>query len=111
MAEEDKRPEPIKKEETKEIALVWQSAENISTVYVNQVLISHTGPEFYLIFGEVVTPAINGNASGDLPNSMEVKPLVKIAVTPSMMILMAKVIGENVSRFENRINELVEKNK
>jgi hypothetical protein len=96
MAEEKKRGEAEAK--TKEISLVWESAEELPTSYANQIIISHSGPEFYLIFGEVITPAQQGQLGGT-PDELKVKPTVKIAISHSMMIEIAGVIAENVKKF------------
>jgi len=96
-------------EELKKIGLIWQSSESLPTIYSNQVLISHTGPEFYLIFGEVSTPAILGDIAGTVPEKLSVKPLIKIAITPTMMIQMAQVISDNVNRFIEMANASLEK--
>ena len=99
----------IEGEEIKRINLIWQSAENLPTVYANQVLVSHSGPEFYLVFGEVTTPAILGDISNNLPDNLSVKPVIKIAITPEMIFQMADIIKTNVDRFLRRANDYMEK--
>ena len=82
-----------------EVPIKWDSAENLTTIYANQVLISHSGPEFYLVFGEVITPATQGNLNDSPPEEMSVKPVVKLAIPHSMMISIANIISENVNNF------------
>jgi hypothetical protein len=92
-----------------EIALVWRPSEDLPTMYANQMLISHSGPEFYLIFGEVITSAVSGDPFRETPvTELPVKPLVKIAITPTMMIEMANIISGNVEKFKETIKAAME---
>jgi hypothetical protein len=91
--------------ESQEIKLVWDSAEELQTNYVNQVIISHSGPEFYLVFGEVVTPAVTGKISPTPPENLRVKPIIKLAIPNRLMPQIAAVIADNVNKFL-KINEV-----
>ena len=98
-----KSPGPI------EIPVIWGSAHDAPTVYANQLLISHAGAEYYLVFGELVPPLVLDNSN--LPAKIEIKPLVKIAVTHEMMLRFAEAIQTNIKRrqatFEKGDQEIV----
>lgn len=88
------------KEATVSIPIQRGAADHLPTVYANQLLISHAGPEFYLIFGELVPPTVV--AEGRLPDKIDIKPVVKIAVSPESMLRVADAIATNVQRFRER---------
>jgi len=106
MTEEEKNVE--QEAEAIKINLVWDSAEDLPTHYVNQVIASHSGPEFYLIFGEVITPAVQGQIGGKIPTDLKVKPIVKLAIPHQMMVDIAKVIAENAKNFAEKFSKSTE---
>ncbi|NOR04746.1 MAG: hypothetical protein GQ575_00360 [Deltaproteobacteria bacterium] len=79
----------------------WGDVTKAPTVYANQLLISHMGSEFYLIFGEI--SAIFHGGKEQLPESLEIQPRVKIAITRKNMIAFAKVIQQNTQDFLDRV--------
>ena len=85
---------------TASIPVEWSTADHLPTVYANHLLISHAGPEFYLIFGELVPPAVL--KEDQLPDKVDIKPVAKIAVSPDAMLRFAEAIATNVQRFKER---------
>lgn len=81
------------------IELRWDLSGNIPTIYANQLLITHAGGEFYLLFGEMTPPMISNPDKESLPEFVTVKPVAKMAITPANMVNIAAVIGQNVERF------------
>jgi hypothetical protein len=94
--DKDKQPEQVG---LSQVSLKWQPAEDLQTIYANQIMVSHSGPEFYLVFGEVITPAVSGHPFGPIPTELPVKAVVKIAITPPAMLEMANLINSNIDRF------------
>jgi hypothetical protein len=92
-----------KNQETKKIRVVWGSADDIPTTYVNNLFISHAGSEFYLIFGELSPPIILGKGKEEIPESIVIKPVIKLAISPEAMIQMADVINGNLEKFEEHM--------
>jgi hypothetical protein len=83
------------------IRLEWGSAEDIPTVYANHLHISHPGGnEFYLVFGEL-GPQV-GLDRDNPPESLTIKPVAKIAVSPPGMIRFSEVIQDNIEKFQER---------
>ena len=81
----------------------WGSADDIPTLYANQLFVSHAGPEFFLIFGNITAPLLVGEVEKDsLPEFLQVKPVARIAVTREQMLEFAKAIHQNVERFLGR---------
>lgn len=95
----------VEEVEKKSIRLVWGTTDNLATVYANQLVITHAGPEFYLVFGEVFPPLFRerGLTSETLPEAVEIKPLVRIALTPEAMLVIADAINNNIEKFMQKI--------
>jgi hypothetical protein len=93
-------PQPKVGETAVSIPIQWGTADHLPTIYANQLFISHAGPEFYLIFGELVPPIVLGE--GKFPDIVEIKPVAKIAVSPESMLRIAEAIANNVQRFKER---------
>lgn len=87
------------------IPVRWNSGLDLPTIYVNQLYITHGGKEFYLVFGETAIPVLLGVPGEALPDRLEIKPLVKIAVAHEAMIEFANIISQNVSKFISRMSE------
>ena len=103
MADEEQKTSDAEVSEDR-IPIIWESAEDLPTLYVNQIIVSHSGPEFYMIFGEVITPAIQGQIGGDFPDTLKVKPIIKVAIPQPMMLEITDIIVENVKKFMEKHN-------
>jgi hypothetical protein len=77
------------------IPLEWSSAADTPIVYANQVMISHAGPEFFLVFGVVLPP----DAPDQIPDSLTIQPQVRVVVAREAMPAIAQALSENVQRF------------
>jgi hypothetical protein len=86
------------------IPIHWNFDKDIPTIYANQLLITHMGGEFYLIFGEVDFPVTYGIESDEVPDVLKVNPVAKVVVTPSNMKLMSKFIQINLDNYKKKIN-------
>jgi hypothetical protein len=93
--------EPIDKDiDAFQVLLRWGALDQAPTIYANQLLITHTGGEFYLIFGEVSPLGLIDK--DNLPTQLEIKPIIKIVITPENMPAFAKVIQQNVENYKKR---------
>ena len=81
------------------ITLEWPRRVDLPTRYVNAVLISHSGPEFRLVFGEAEVPFVLEEGIAGEIKSIPVKPIVKLAIAPEAMISIARVINENLDKY------------
>ena len=88
---------------TVEVKVRWKDFRDLKTTYANQLLVTHAGKEFYLVFGELVPPA----PGGDMPECVEIEPLVRIAVSPGAMLDIAKAIQDNMRRFVSKLEQSV----
>ncbi len=79
--------------ESTQAKIKWSSpVKDVPTYHSNIAFIAHAGTESFLVFGEAVAPA-----PGDEPLSdLEVKPLLKIALTPDAMSQVANLMQGNV---------------
>ena len=87
--------EPKPDEEGVKLKLTWGSSDDLPTICANEFVISHFGPQFYLVFGELGPPF---GADGKTPSEVTIRPVVKIAVAPDAMERMAEAIAKNVER-------------
>ena len=94
------KPEPIIEEGQIKIPLEWATAQDVQTVYANQLLVTHAGSEFYFMFGEVVPPAIVGESQ--IPDHLEVKIVARIAIPKEMMPQFVNAIKSNFERLIER---------
>ena len=83
------------------IFLQWGDASQIPTIYANHLYITHSGGEFYLVFGELA-PIINIDKDNP-PDYLEIKPVVKVAILPKNMLEFAKVIQTNIDNFQKAL--------
>lgn len=96
------KPEEI--EGTKFVKLDWGSTEELPTIYANHLYITHSGGEFYIVFGEL-TPPLELNPE-KLPAQLTIKPVAKIAVTSERMIRFAEAIGDNTEKYKEKIEKV-----
>ncbi len=83
------------------ISLKWGEANQIPTIYANHLYITHSGGEFYLVFGELA--AIINIDKENPPESLEIKPVAKIAITPDNMLRFAEVIQTNLNNYQKML--------
>jgi len=92
------------------IAVRWGSLEGIPTVYANNIYVTHAGDEFYVVFGELEPPVVLGMDKSELPELIEIRPLVKLAIAPDVMTRFVDVLSDNIRKFkEKRQREREEK--
>lgn len=96
---ESKAEKKLSAIENKIVKLVWDKEAELSTVYANNLIISHSGSEFYLVFGEMepwleLDPSIT-------PIELQIKPIAKIAISHENMLKFAEVILGNVKKYKD----------
>ena len=77
------------------VPLVWDTTDNLETIYINHAAIVHNGPEYFLIFGELAMPIIKSDK--DIPDAIHIKPKVRLAISPAQF----KVIADLISKIAN----------
>ena len=82
------------------IPVRWGKTDSLQTLYANQMFVTHGGTEFYLVFGESMPPVILDRA--ELPEAIEIKPLVRIAVSTERMEAFIEVLNKNFQRFRDK---------
>jgi len=82
------------------ISLKWPEDIDLPTVYANQLAISYTGQDFYLVFGEAVPPtAVSHSDSAGGGKSIIIKPVVRVAVSHQSMLRIVDAITKNFAEF------------
>ncbi|MHA1280329.1 MAG: DUF3467 domain-containing protein [Candidatus Helarchaeota archaeon] len=79
------------------VPLVWDNNEEIETIYINHLKVTHSGPEFYIYFGELPYPVII--KENEIPKELTIKTKVRLAVSPDQMGNIVKAINENYENF------------
>jgi hypothetical protein len=85
-------------EPTKTVRVVWESPAGLNTIYANNLVVSHAGNEFYLVFGELPTPLELGYDR--MPDEVKVIPRVRIAVSKETMGGIVEVLRDNYERYK-----------
>lgn len=80
------------------IPLEWSSSADTPIVYANQVMVSHAGPEFFLVFGVVLPP----DSPDQIPDSLTIEPQVRVVVAREAMPAIVQALADNWQRF--RVN-------
>jgi hypothetical protein len=82
----------------------WASSDEMPTIYANQLILSNTGGEFYLLFGEAVPPLIVD--ATQLPDKVIVRPVIRLAIPVRTMLRIRDAIERNVGRFVEDLNQI-----
>lgn len=91
-----------REESTVPVTLQWGDILSLPTLYANQVYISHAGPEFYIVFGEVQVPVLTNAQPGQL-HELTVRPVARLAVTPEAMMQIADAVARNVAAYQEHL--------
>ena len=91
-------------EKAKQIRIVWGSDEDLPALYANHIYVSHAGEtEFHMVFGHLSPPLMMGGDVGELPESVKIKPVAKLVITPDVMRAFVKLLGENFEKYEEKM--------
>jgi hypothetical protein len=77
------------------IPVEWADGEGLDVLYANQLVISHGGPEFFMVFGVLEPPPVGT----DVPDKMIIRPVAKIAVSREAMPGFVHAMHENLQRW------------
>jgi len=77
------------------VPLEWAEDDEVPIVYANQVLVSHGGPEFFIVFG-VVMPPTN---PAELPDALKIQPQVRVVVSRDAMPSIVNALNVNLGRY------------
>lgn len=83
------------------VPLEWSDDEEVPIVYANQVLVSHGGPEFFLVFGVVLPPA----NPGELPDALRIRPQVRVVISRDAMASVVKALNDNLVRYQEALRQ------
>ena len=97
MISENNSQEEQSEPTTMVLQVNWGDSDDLATIYANNLLITHTENEFYLLFGELTPPMLPHQELKD-DSTITIHPVAKIAVPLSRMNRFAEAITENVER-------------
>ncbi|MEW6718669.1 MAG: DUF3467 domain-containing protein [Chloroflexota bacterium] len=87
----------------KRIKIIWGSDENLPALYANHLYVSHAGEtEFHLVFGHLSPPLTMGIDESELPDSVKIKPVAKVVISPDAMRAFVRLLSDNLGVFEGR---------
>lgn len=79
------------------IPVEWKSADDLPTIYANQLLITHAGRQVYLVFGEAPVLLITG-PEDPIPDTVYTRPVARIALTKESFVSFARAMQTNLER-------------
>lgn len=102
---ESEQKEP--QEGIKSVRLEWGPTDDLVTIYVNQVQISHASQmEFYVIFGEVPVPAINNPDNPvEFPDQLTIIPKVRLVMSPQAMKNISSAFSGNYEQYVKHLEK------
>ncbi len=86
--------------EEKGIPVLWNKDDSLDTYYVNNMFVSHSTGEFYVVFGEL-SPIVR-NENMELPESVYVKPLVRLVISPDNLKEFLDILNTNFQKYEDK---------
>ncbi len=91
------------------VSLVWPAEIELPTLYANQLYISYTGQEFYLVFGEAIPPTmVNASDVRGGKKKVFIEPVVRIAVSYESMAKMMDAMTKNYNSFMDKVKAAIE---
>lgn len=72
----------------------WADDDDVPVLYANQLLISHSGPEFFLVFGLLVPPL----SQEHLPDVLAIRPQVRVIISRDVMPTIVQALNEHLRR-------------
>ncbi len=93
------KPDPSQEDDDGSVTIKLRrsTTDDLDTIYANHFLITFTGTEFYLIFGEVIPPAlVDEDDLSAVPEFVDIKPLARLAITPATMLKITDAINRTV---------------
>ncbi|MEW5827962.1 MAG: DUF3467 domain-containing protein [Chloroflexota bacterium] len=87
----------------KQIRIVWGSDEELPALYANHIYVSHAGEtEFHLVFGHLSPPLMMASDENELPDTVKIKPVSKIVITPDVMRAFVRLLADNLEKYEEK---------
>jgi hypothetical protein len=84
------------------VPIEWDDEPDVPIVYANQVLVSHGGPEFFVVFGVVLPPA----HPEQVPDSYHIQPQVRVVIAREAMPAIVQALTDNLARYRAAVAAL-----
>jgi len=93
-------------EKIREVKIVWGDADDLPALFANHLAVSHMGvTEFNLVFGYLSPPLIPGLNKEELPETIKIKPVARLVITPEAMKDFLKALNDNFERYEKTVGK------
>lgn len=83
---------------TVEINLKWGDFDKIPSQYVNHMVVTFSGKEFYMIFGELCSPPFPEIA---VEKGLTIEPRAKLVINPDAMKDISKLLYDYVKKLND----------
>jgi hypothetical protein len=80
------------------VPLEW-SDDEVPIVYANQVLVSHGGPEFFVVFGLLIPPSNPDH----IPDVYTIRQQVKVVISREAMPSIVAALNDNLRRYQEAL--------
>jgi hypothetical protein len=77
------------------VRLEWEDDPEVPILYANQVLVSHGGPEFFVVFGVLLPP----NNPDQMPDALQIRPQVRVVISREAMPSIVQALNDNLQRY------------
>jgi len=84
----------------KGIPVLWEKDDSLETYYVNNMLVSHSTGEFYIVFGEL-SPIVR-NENMELPDAVYIKSKARLAISPDNFKEFLDILNANFQKYEDK---------
>jgi hypothetical protein len=101
---QDPPTDPNSRSAATELETRWGSSEHLTTLYANHFTLLGTATgEYYLVFGESPPPVALGELieQNEAPEYLEIKPLVRVAVTPKVLQQISRITARGLKRADS----------
>lgn len=80
------------------LEIVRKNPDGISPVFVNDMILTHTADEFYLVFSQIEPPVVQTEEQLQKINDIPATNKVKLILTPNFMEKIVKVMTDNLEK-------------
>jgi len=92
-----------KERKEKVVRLKWGEPDDAPPIYANHFYVTHSSEnEFHLVFGYFMPPLTIGLEEDELPDSVEIKPVARMVISPEFMGKIVDAINENFSKYKDK---------
>jgi hypothetical protein len=87
----------------KQIAIIRKNPDNIRSLTVNDLIISHDANTFYLTFSLIEPPIVFNSTDLEEIENVDALTRSKLVITPAVLEVMVKTMSDNLENYRKEI--------